>query len=249
MGIINVTPDSFSDGGKFFDARKAVDRAMQLVAAGVGIIDLGGESTRPGSEGVDADEELGRIIPALEGILEATQGKVPVSIDTVKPLVASKAVRLGAEIINDVSPATSPAMLDVLLETGVAYCLMHSIGTPRTMQNNPCYGNVVEEIFTSLHCRRASLIDAGVEAAKIAIDPGLGFGKTAAHNWEIVKNVERFLDIDAPLLVGHSRKRFISDTYPDREAGTAEVTKMLLEKGVQIIRLHEIPRPPVGESG
>lgn len=240
MGIVNVTPDSFSDGGRFFSVPTAVDRALALVKAGAGIIDLGGESTRPGSEGVSVEEELRRVMPALEAILDATNGTVPISVDTVKPAVALAAIRAGAEIINDVSPVTTPAMLDVLLETGAGYCVMHSIGTPKTMQDDPQYDDVVEDVFASLRQRRQGLISAGVDAKRITVDPGLGFGKTTEHNWTLVDNMERFHALNAPLLVGPSRKRFISATFPDRDAGTAVVTDTLLAKSVQIIRLHDV---------
>lgn len=246
MGIINITPDSFSDGGRYFKVSDAVERALQLIGDGAGILDIGGESTRPGSDSVDEKEELRRVIPVIEAIIDVQKNKtaVPLSIDTVKPAVAAEAVRAGVEIINDVSPATSPEMLDVLQRTGAAYCLMHAVGTPKTMQNNPHYDNVVEEVFSSLQQRREELIQNGIKPEKIAIDPGLGFGKTTEHNWMLVENMQIFHRIGSPLLVGHSRKRFIAETYQYREEGTVAVTKKLLNAGVQIIRLHEIKIGP-----
>lgn len=242
MGIVNVTPDSFSDGGRFFDPSKAVDHALELIEDGAGLLDIGGESTRPGSDGVDVDEERRRVIPVIERLVDAmsTKTAVPISVDTTKPAVASAAIRSGAEIVNDVSPQTDPAMIQVLLDTGAAYCLMHSRGIPKTMQLDPQYGNVVEEILESLRQRRHELLAAGMEAEKIAVDPGLGFGKTTEHNWRIVNEIRRFHDLDAPLLVGHSRKRFVSETFEDRDAGTRIVTQKLIDGGVGIIRLHDV---------
>ncbi|MDR3197576.1 MAG: dihydropteroate synthase [Planctomycetaceae bacterium] len=243
MGIVNVTPDSFSDGGRYLETSAAVDRALQLIADGAGILDIGGESTRPGSDAVGTDEELRRIMPVVSAIVEAMpkDGRVPISIDTTKPQVAAETIQAGAEIINDVSPETNSAMLRVLLESGVGYCVMHSQGIPKTMQLNPQYKDVVGEVFEILGRRRNELIRAGVEAGRIAVDPGLGFGKTTEHNWELVENMEHFHDLEAPLLVGHSRKKFIAETFEDREDGTNYVTKKLIEKQVFIIRVHEIP--------
>jgi dihydropteroate synthase len=242
MGIVNITPDSFSDGGKFFDPDKAVEHALQLINDGVGIIDIGGESTRPGSAAVDTDEELRRVIPTLTKIVSTfkTGKTIPISVDTRNAVVAREAVQAGAEIINDVSAGPSPAMLDVLLDTGAGYVLMHSRGTPETMQFNPQYKDVVEEVFNFLRCRRSEMITAGVEAERIAVDPGLGFGKTTEHNLQLIEHIDRFNALDAPVLVGHSRKRFVAQTYQDRNEGTRMITGQLIKKGVQIIRLHEI---------
>lgn len=242
MGIVNVTPDSFSDGGKCFDLSAAVEHSLRLIENGAGIIDIGGESTRPGSQAVDSAEELRRVIPAVTKITEAMRNtrQVPLSVDTRNADVAREAVQAGAEIINDVSAGPHPAMLRVLLDSGAGYCLMHSQGTPETMQRNPCYENVVAAVFEFLQRRRAEMIAAGVKAERIAVDPGLGFGKTTEHNWQLVENIESFHAIGAPILVGHSRKRFIAETFPDRDEGTQIVTKKLIAQNVQIIRLHEI---------
>ncbi|MDR2755713.1 MAG: dihydropteroate synthase, partial [Planctomycetaceae bacterium] len=244
MGIVNVTPDSFSDGGSYFERSAAVDRVLQLIADGAGILDIGGESTRPGSEGVGVEEELRRVIPVVTAIVEAMpqNKRIPISIDTTKPQVAAETIQAGAEIINDVSPETAPAMLHVLQKTGAGYCVMHSQGMPKTMQLNPQYNNVVEEVFEILKRRREKLINAGIEPERIAVDPGLGFGKTTEHNWKLVENIERFHDLEAPVLVGHSRKKFIAETFDNRDAGTNYVTKKLIEKKVFVIRLHEIPK-------
>jgi dihydropteroate synthase len=244
MGIVNVTPDSFSDGGRYFETSAAVDHALQLIADGAGILDIGGESTRPGSDSVEVEEELRRIIPVVTAIVEAIppNKQVPISIDTTKPLVAAETIQAGAEIINDVSPETDPAMLRVLLETGAGYCVMHSQGLPKTMQLNPQYNDVVAEVFEILKRRRKELINAGIEPERIAVDPGLGFGKTTEHNWKLVENIEQFHDLESPLLVGHSRKKFITETFENREIGTNFVTQKLVEKKVSIIRLHELPK-------
>ncbi|MDR0609369.1 MAG: dihydropteroate synthase [Planctomycetaceae bacterium] len=247
MGIVNVTPDSFSDGGRYFETSAAVDHALQLVEAGAEILDIGGESTRPGSDGVGVEEELRRVIPVVTAIVDAMVSatpqnkRIPISVDTTKPCVAYESIQIGAEIINDVSPATDPAMLRVLLETGAGYCVMHSQGMPKTMQLNPQYDNVVAEVFEILQRRRNELINSGVEPERIAVDPGLGFGKTTEHNLELVENMERFHDLEAPLLVGHSRKKFITERFGNREIGTNLITKKLIEKRVSVIRLHEIP--------
>ncbi|MDR0703592.1 MAG: dihydropteroate synthase [Planctomycetaceae bacterium] len=247
MGIVNVTPDSFSDGGRYFETSAAVDHALQLVEAGAGILDIGGESTRPGSDGVEVEEELRRVIPVVTAIIDAIvtampeNKRVPISIDTTKPRVAYESIQIGAEIINDVSPETDPAMHRVLLETGAGYCVMHSQGTPKTMQLNPQYNNVVAEVFELLKRRRNELVNAGIEPERIAVDPGLGFGKTTEHNLELVENMERFHDLETPLLVGHSRKKFIAETFGNCETGTNLITKKLVEKKVSVIRLHEMP--------
>ncbi|MDR0520315.1 MAG: dihydropteroate synthase [Planctomycetaceae bacterium] len=241
MGIVNVTPDSFSDGGRFLEPQAAVDHAWRLIADGAGILDIGGESTRPGSEGISAREELRRILPVLQKLGDQ-RITVPVSVDTVKAETAGEVIAAGAEIINDVSGLADAAMLPVLLRTGAAYGLMHTQGIPKTMQDNPQYGHVVREVFDFLRAKRNLMIAAGIEPEKIAVDPGLGFGKTFEHNWQLVENIGVFLELDAPLLAGHSRKRFLSARYADRDAGTRMVSRQLIQSGVHILRLHEIER-------
>ena len=239
MGIVNVTPDSFSDGGQFLEPSTAVEHALRLIQDGAGIIDIGGESTRPGSESITAEEELRRILPVLRQ-LRKRQPDIPISIDTTKAEVAEEVLAAGADIINDVSGLADAEMLAVLQKTGAGYCLMHTQGTPKTMQNNPQYVDVVAEVFAALKARRAMMIDAGIAPKAIAVDPGLGFGKTLEHNWQLVENIAYFHGLGAPLLVGHSRKRFISERFADRDAGTRLVSQQLLASGVHILRVHAL---------
>jgi dihydropteroate synthase len=239
MGIVNATPDSFSDGGKYFAASDAIRRGLELAELGAKIIDVGGESTRPDSEPVAVDEELRRVVSVIKGIRKLNL-KIPISIDTNKSVVAKEAVNAGANIINDVFAAEDDGMIQLLLDTQTAICIMHHQGSPKTMQNNPTYKNVLADVHHYLTQQRTKLINAGVNPKRIAIDPGLGFGKTAEHNWELVENIEYFQDIDSPLLVGHSRKRFLKTKFADPEEGTKTVTLQLIQKGVNIIRIHEI---------
>ena len=238
MGILNVTPDSFSDGGRFAELQRAVEHGLRLIADGADILDIGGESTRPDADEVDIDEELRRIIPVIQELRKQTS--IPLSIDTRKAAVATEAIRAGAEIVNDVSAASDPDMIPLLRETGAAVCIMHALGTPKTMQLDPRYENVVDEVYEFLRRKRDELVTAGIERSRIAVDPGLGFGKTVEHNWTLVRNIVRFLELDCPLLVGHSRKRFIAATFEDREEGTRIVSRELIRSGVQILRLHSV---------
>ncbi len=242
MGIVNVTPDSFSDGGQFFDASDAMEQALRLVAAGADILDIGGESTRPGSEGISLEEELRRVIPVVHAVKKRTN--IPVSVDTVKSEVAAEAIRAGAAIVNDVSGLGDPRMIPLLQKTGAAICVMHARGTPKTMQLDPRYENVVEDVFTFLEQKRDLLLAAGIERSRIAVDPGIGFGKTVEHNWTLIRNMRRFLDLDCPLLVGHSRKRFLVDWIGNRDLGTEIVSEQLIRSGVQILRLHDLSSNP-----
>jgi dihydropteroate synthase len=242
MGIINVTPDSFSDGGRFFDSQRAIDHALKLIEDGADLLDIGGESTRPYATPVDADEELRRVLPVIEGICRQT--KIPVSIDTSKPQVAAAAIAAGAEIINDISGFTDPAMIDVARTSAAGICIMHMQGTPQTMQDKPAYDDVVEEILDYLQERKASLVAAGIAPAHICLDPGIGFGKTHQHNLTLAAHCDRFHDLAQPLLVGHSRKGFIGkvlgDKTADRTAGNIGVALALARQGVQILRVHDI---------
>ena len=243
MGIVNVTPDSFSDGGRFFDAAAAVEQGLQLAADGADLLDIGGQSTRPGSEPIDADEELRRVIPVV--IRLCRQTSLPISVDTSKASVAREATAAGAEVINDVTALTGDAdMVPLAAESGCGVCAMHTLGTPRTMQQAPVYGDVVEEILTYLGDRRDALCAAGVEAARIALDPGIGFGKTVQHNLALLSQAWRFHELGCPVLIGHSRKRFIGevlgDSTADRTAGTIGVAISLARQGVQILRVHEV---------
>lgn len=243
MGIINVTPDSFSDGGQCFDASVAIEHGLRLAEQGADILDVGGESTRPYSPPVDADEELRRVIPVVQALCERTQ--VPVSIDTSKAFVAAEAVAGGAEIINDVTGLTGDSgMLRVALETGAAVCVMHMRGTPQTMQDDPTYADVVEDIFEYLHARRDALIAGGLDRQRICLDPGIGFGKTHQHNLTLLARCARYHDLGCPLLVGHSRKSYIGkvlgDKHAGRTAGTIGVALALARQGVQILRVHDV---------
>ena len=243
MGIVNVTPDSFSDGGKFFDPQAAVDHGLQLVHDGAGILDIGGESTRPYSAPVPVQDELARVIPVIEKLVASTD--VPISIDTSKAVVAREAVAAGAEIINDVTGLEGdPEMLSVAKEVQAGICAMHMQGTPQTMQDAPIYDDVVEDIFGYLQARRDALLSAGIDRERICLDPGIGFGKTHAHNLQLLQSCDRFHQLGCPVLVGHSRKGFIAHLLDDREcermSGTVGAALGLATQGVQIIRVHDV---------
>lgn len=243
MGIVNVTPDSFSDGGQFFDPEAAVDYALQRVADGADILDIGGESTRPYSQPVSADEELRRVMPVVERLCGLVS--VPLSIDTSKAAVAEVAVAAGCEIINDVTGLEGdPDMVAVALENGVGVCAMHIQGTPQTMQDNPAYADVVAEIHDYLRQRRDQLVAAGIERDRICLDPGIGFGKSHQHNLTLLANCHRFHDLGCPIVIGHSSKGFIAkiigDDAADRTPGTIGVALSLALQGVQILRVHDV---------
>ncbi|MDR3108531.1 MAG: dihydropteroate synthase [Planctomycetaceae bacterium] len=243
MGIVNVTPDSFSDGGRYVQPDDAVRHVLELIKQGAEIIDIGGETTKPGSDSVTADEELSRLMPVLQKlkvVFKEQNIEVPISVDTTKATVAYEVITKGnAEIINDISGLSAPKMLEVLSETAAAYCLMHTKGIPKIMQKNPTYEDVVKEVIEFLKQKRKEMIEAGIEPEKISIDPGIGFGKTTIHNLSIIENIQKFHTLNAPILVGHSRKNFIKETYQDIKKGTNTVTQQLIKNGVQIIRLHE----------
>jgi dihydropteroate synthase len=249
MGIINVTPDSFSDGGQFVDVEAAVARALQLVADGADILDIGGESTRPYAESVAADEELKRVLPVVERL--ALQVPVPISIDTSKASVARAAIEAGAEIINDITALTADAqMIAAARDTSAGVCAMHMQGTPQIMQDNPKYTNVVAEIREYLRERRDALVAAGIERERICLDPGIGFGKTHEHNITLMAHCREFHSLGCPLLVGHSRKGFlgklIGDKDADRTSATVGASLSLAVQGVQIVRVHDVR--PVREA-
>ncbi len=243
MGILNVTPDSFSDGGKHFDPSIAIEAALQMQADGADIIDIGGESTRPYSDPVTADEELRRVVPVIAGL--AGKLDVPISIDTSKADVAAAAIEAGAEIINDVTGLEGdPDMPGTAVRCQVGVCVMHMRGTPQTMQNDPRYDNVVEEIYDYLRRRFDHCIAAGIEPRRICLDPGIGFGKTHEHNLELLRHTRRFCELDAPILIGHSRKGFIGkvlgDKQADRTAGTLGVSLAVAAAGADVIRVHDV---------
>jgi len=249
MGIVNVTPDSFSDGGRHAGVEAAVAHGLRLVAEGADILDVGGESTRPFSEPVAAEEEWRRVGEAVRRL--AAEAGVPVSIDTSKAVVAARAVEAGAEIINDVTGlAGDPDMLRVAVESAAGICAMHMQGTPQTMQIDPRYDDVVAEIHAYLEQRRDALTAARIPLDRICLDPGIGFGKTHAHNLELMAHVGRFLDLGAPILVGHSRKGFLGKqleralgrpaTEAERDAATAGAACSLAAAGVQVVRVHAV---------
>lgn len=243
MGIVNVTPDSFSDGGRYDDVERAVAQALQLAADGADILDIGGESTRPYSTPVSEQEELRRVLPVVERLAQAVE--TPLSIDTSKAAVARAAIAAGAEIINDVTAfAGDPEMMRVAVESGAGLCAMHMQGTPRTMQDHPTYGDVVKEVHDFLRSRRDALFAVGVAPERICLDPGVGFGKTHEHNLTLASNAWRFHALGCPVLVGHSRKGFIAkiigDQKADRTAGTIGVACSLAAQGIQVIRVHDV---------
>jgi dihydropteroate synthase len=243
MGIVNVTPDSFSDGGKYLGQREAIEHALKLAADGADLLDIGGESTRPYAEAVAADEELNRVVPVVEAIVDRVQ--IPISIDTSKAVVASAAIDAGAEIINDVTGlAGDPAMIPLALKTGAGVCAMHMKGTPQTMQDNPTYADIVSEICEYLGERRDALVAAGIPHERICLDPGIGFGKTHEHNIELMARCDEFHTLNCPLLVGHSRKGFLGKLIGDKEADRTNATVGaalgLAVQGVQIVRVHDV---------
>ncbi|OHB84656.1 MAG: dihydropteroate synthase [Planctomycetes bacterium RBG_16_64_12] len=243
MGILNVTPDSFSDAGRFFDRGAAIEQGLRLAAEGAAAIDVGGESTRPYSAPVDPNEELRRVIPVVTALCEQTS--VPVSIDTSKAVVAREAIAAGARIINDVTGLSAdPEMVAVAVDSGAGVCVMHMQGSPRTMQEKPTYGDVVEEVLAYLRRRRDALIAAGIAPERIALDPGIGFGKTPEHNLSLLAAAWRLHELGCPVLVGHSRKAFIGvvldDASADRTAGTIGVALALARQGVEILRVHDV---------
>ena len=244
MGILNVTPDSFSDGGQFNAMDQAVARALQMEADGADIIDIGGESTRPGSEGVTLDEELQRTIPVIREL--AQKLRIPISIDTTKSEVARQALDAGAEIVNDISGLTfDHAMMDVCREADAGICLMHIQGTPQTMQQNPQYTDVVSEVSEFLQQQVDRCLMAGILAERMCVDPGIGFGKTADHNLQLLKAIPRLqAELQRPVLIGHSRKRFLSKilgrSVEERESGTVGVSIALAQLGADILRIHDV---------
>jgi dihydropteroate synthase len=249
MGIVNVTPDSFSDGGRFIDADRAVAHALQLIADGADLLDIGGESTRPYSDSVTSEEEMRRVMPVVERL--AGQVRVPVSVDTSKAPIARAAMEAGAEIINDVTGlAGDPKMVQVAVEASAGVCAMHMQGTPQTMQDNPAYANVVDEVRDYLRERRDSLVAAGVARERICLDPGIGFGKTHEHNITLMASCHRLHELGCPLLVGHSRKSFLAKLIGDKEADRTNATVgaalSLAAQGVQIVRVHDVR--PVREA-
>jgi dihydropteroate synthase len=241
-GIVNVTPDSFSDGGRFADPAKAIEHALKLVDEGADLLDIGGESTRPGAEAVDASEEIVRIVPVIEGIAKATT--VPISVDTSKPEVMRAAVAAGAGIINDVRALRGEGALDAAAALGVPVVLVHMQGEPRTMQDDPQYDDVVGDVHRFLTDRLFACQMAGIDKKKILVDPGFGFGKTLAHNLALLRALERFAEI-APVVAGLSRKATIGtltgrEKPADRAVGSAAAAMIAVQKGALIVRVHDV---------
>lgn len=243
MGILNVTPDSFSDGGRFLTPVYAARHAVQMVADGADLVDVGGESTRPGSDPVPAREEIDRVAPVIARLLEEIPD-VPISVDTRKAEVAAAAIDVGATIVNDVSAGGDPAMFDLVRERGAAIVLMHMKGEPKSMQEAPVYDDVVGEVHEFLRERVEAAAFAGIEADRIAVDPGIGFGKELEHNLTLMRRIDAFLDLGRPVLVGPSRKRFIGtilDLPEDqRVEGTAGAVSWMVSRGAHVVRVHDV---------
>jgi dihydropteroate synthase len=242
MGIVNVTPDSFSNAGEHADLQAAIEAALAMEADGADIIDVGGESTRPGSDAVGVDEEMARVIPVVEGLTGRL--RIPISIDTRKPEVARRAVEAGAAIINDVTAFADDAMVELAAKTGAGCVLMHMLGEPKTMQDEPVYGDVMGEITAFLDERAGRLGAAGVGRERIVVDPGIGFGKTLRHNLEVFDRLGELAGLGHPILVGPSRKRFIGDVLGtdvgDRLEGTAAAVSYAIVRGAHIVRVHDV---------
>jgi dihydropteroate synthase len=242
MGIVNVTPDSFSDGGQFLDPDAAVAHGLALVVAGADVLDVGGESTRPGAEPVGVDEELRRVVPVVERLAAAVS--VPISVDTSKAAVAAASLDAGASVVNDVTAGADPAMFEVVARRRAGLVLMHMQGEPRTMQQSPEYDDVVVEVGDFLMARLDRARDAGVDAASLCVDPGLGFGKTLAHNLALLARLRELVArFEVPVLVGSSRKSFIARVVGDdvtaRDDGTLATVVWAVDHGASIVRVHD----------
>ena len=241
MGVVNVTPDSFSDGGRYLDPKAAVLHARTLIDEGADILDIGGESSRPGASGISADEELTRLVPVLEGLRDSP---VPVSVDTAKPEVMKAALGAGASMINDITALTAPGALDAVAPSGAAICLMHMQGEPRTMQSEPRYADVVAEVRAFLAGRVAAAEGSGIERERIVVDPGFGFGKTVAHNFELLRKLDRIADLGVPVMAGWSRKSTLGTVTgraaDGRLAASLAAALLAVERGARIVRVHDV---------
>jgi dihydropteroate synthase len=243
MGIVNVTPDSFSDGGQFFSTTNAIEQGLRLVADGAAILDIGGESTRPGATPVTETEELRRVILVIQGL--AAETDIPISIDTMKARVAEEALQAGAAVVNDVSGLLAdPRMEEVCASHDCGVIAMHMRGTPQTMQADPQYRDVVREVREFFDARLESLVQRGIAADRLMFDPGIGFGKTAEHNLSLLSHLNELRSGGRPLLVGHSRKRFLKRLLgrevDERSAGTLGVALAMASQGVDLIRVHDV---------
>lgn len=250
MGVINVTPDSFSDGGEYLDPAAAVRHGVELVRQGADMLDIGGESTRPGAMPVGAEEERRRVLPVIEGLVAAEVG-AQLSIDTSKAAVAAEALAAGATLVNDVTALRGdPKMAEVVADAGADCCLMHMLGEPRTMQEDPRYDDVVDEVKAFLEERLAFAVAAGIAEERILLDPGIGFGKTAAHNLELLARLRELLTLGPPVLVGTSRKSFLGRLtgrpVDQRLAGTIASCVLAYERGARVFRVHEVA--PVADA-
>ena len=242
MGVVNVTPDSFSDGGRYLDSAQAIARAEEMVAHGADLIDVGGESTRPGAAPATLNEELDRVLPVIEGIRAMTG--TPVSVDTSKPEVMQAAAPAGAAMINDVRALSQPGALEAAAQAGTGLCLMHMQGEPRTMQQEPMYEDVVVEVRDFLAQRLAACVDAGIPASRVVLDPGFGFGKTVSHNLQLLRGLPDLCSLGQPVLVGLSRKSMIGALLDrpveDRLPASLALAMLAHQRGANIIRVHDV---------
>ena len=239
MGILNVTPDSFADGGLHFDTDLAITHGREMIEDGVDIIDIGGESTRPGADRVSAEEEQARVIPVIQ---ELAKENVVISIDTMRASTAKLGVEAGATIVNDVSGgAADPEMFSTVAQLGCKYTLMHWRGHSKDMNSKAIYSDVVAEVIEEISIQLDKALAAGIKRENIILDPGIGFAKDAEHNWEILNRIDEFIELGYPVLIGHSRKRFLGgDTPNDREEATVQVTQSLVGKGIWAVRVHGV---------
>jgi dihydropteroate synthase len=243
MGIVNVTPDSFSDGGRYFEPAAAIAHGQELEAEGAAILDVGGESTRPGAEPVPADEELRRVLPVIEG-LQAAGTSAQISIDTSKAVVAEAAMRAGAGLVNDVTALRAdPAIAELVAGFGADICLMHMLGEPRTMQRDPRYHEVVSEVKAFLEQRMAFAVAHGIAEERILLDPGIGFGKTLEHNLELLRRLDELVALGRPIVIGTSRKSFLGKltghAVGQRDAATVATNVLAYERGARVFRVHD----------
>jgi dihydropteroate synthase len=239
MGILNVTPDSFADGGLFFDTQLAIARGLEMIDEGVDIIDIGGESTRPGAERVSPEEEQARVLPVIKAL---SQENTVISIDTMRAATAQLAVEAGATIVNDVSAgAADPEMFATVAALGCKYTLMHWRGHSKDMDSKAIYGDVVTEVIEEVTISLQKALAAGIARENIILDPGLGFAKNPEHNWEILNRIDELVAMGYPILIGHSRKRFLGSGSPqEREAATVALTQSLVGKGIWAVRVHGV---------
>jgi dihydropteroate synthase len=244
MGIVNVTPDSFSDGGQWLDAGRAVAHGLELESEGAAILDVGGESTRPGAEPVSLPEELRRVMPVIEGLIAAGTG-AQISIDTSKATVADAALAAGATLVNDVTALRAdPGIAELVAAHGTDVCLMHMLGEPRTMQDHPHYDDVVSDVKAFLESRMAFAVAEGIAEDRILLDPGIGFGKTLEHNLELVRRLDELAALGRPLVIGASRKSFLGRItgrdVDDRVAATVAINVLAFERGARVFRVHDV---------